>query len=73
MNLLDSYEDRYTYSFAFAATASSIVQVIVDDDFSLILGNDFRTIQQDSPSYVKSKTAKHKLSFIFLGLRIVTN
>ncbi|XP_046854813.1 stimulated by retinoic acid gene 6 protein-like isoform X2 [Xenia sp. Carnegie-2017] len=54
VNLLDSYEDRYTYSFAFAATASSIVQVIVDDDFSLILGNDFRTIQQDSPSYVKT-------------------
>ncbi|CAB3989220.1 Hypothetical predicted protein, partial [Paramuricea clavata] len=52
VNLLDSYEDRYTYSFAFAATASSIVQIILNNDFSAVLGEEFREIQVQSPSYV---------------------
>lgn len=49
---MDSYEDRYTYSFAFAATASSIVQVILDSDFTSVFGEDFQDAQKESPSYI---------------------
>ena len=61
VNLLDSYEDRYTYSFAFAATASSIVQVIVNSDFTAILGEGMRDVQNQTPSYVKGKHIIHAL------------
>jgi hypothetical protein len=61
VNLLDSYEDRYTYSFAFAATASSIVQIILNNDFSAVLGEEFREIQDKSPSYVIGKQMFHNI------------
>ena len=48
---MDSYEDRYTYSFAFAATASSIVHVILDSDFTEVFGEDFQNSQKQLPSY----------------------
>ena len=55
MNLLDSYEDRYTYSFAFAATASRIVQVILNNDFTAVLGDEIREEQKSMEPYVKGE------------------
>ena len=54
VNLLDSYEDRFTYSFAFAATASSIVNIVLNNDFTAVFGEDFRNVQKESPSYVNA-------------------
>lgn len=51
VNLLDSYEDRYTYSFAFAATATSIVKIILDGDYSVVFGKAVRDVQNDLPSW----------------------
>ena len=55
VNLLDSYEDRFTYSFAFAATASSIVNIVINEDYSAVFGDEFRKAQMETPSYVKGK------------------
>ena len=68
MNLLDSYEDRFTYSFAFAGTASSIVQIILNQDFSVVLGEGFRNAQAGSPSYVVGKQIFQTANYLSLWL-----
>ena len=55
MNLLDSYEDRFTYSFAFAATASSIVHIVLVSDYSVVFGEAFLEAQNQMPSYAIGK------------------
>ncbi|XP_028411194.1 stimulated by retinoic acid gene 6 protein-like [Dendronephthya gigantea] len=54
VNLLDSYEDRFTFSFAFAATASRIVQVLLNNDFSAVLGESVHEEQENTEGYVKA-------------------
>ena len=59
VNLLDSYEDRFIYSFAFAATASNIVSVVLLEDFAVVFGEEFRSVQGQYPSYLKGTNYKN--------------
>ena len=44
VNLLDSFEDRFSYAFAFGATASRIIVVILGSGYASIFGNDFQSV-----------------------------